>query len=214
MGIFLHYYLLSFNLHLPFNMMTSKRKRSSLQIGEVNPHVSRTIDLTGDDAPSPRMTIDLTMTDDEEDDRIDQAATQLCDCCFKMTGSIEGLTALTSFEGYKHHSGLDLKKSAESGCPCCRLLWARASKLSKGTWSPTVIAVDARGSLVSGRTLKKGKFDAFQGHKRNCLRYRMHVARDLPAFDLVIFADQRAYLFHKSLLKLTFSHSQYLNMIR
>jgi hypothetical protein len=111
-----------------------------------------------------------------------------------MTGSLEGLTALISTDGYKHHSKLDLQSSAQAGCPCCELLWAKASELWRGSfvWESRVVAVDTQGQLISGQTFgeEEESLNAFKVHGLASLRYMMIVDRATATFSLFIFTNQ------------------------
>lgn len=58
-------------------------------------------------------------------------ASGYCERCLSMTSSASGVEALFSEKGYQHYSMDGIYKSAnksqKEGCPCCALIWKRAS---------------------------------------------------------------------------------------
>ena len=61
-----------------------------------------------------------------------------------MTGTIEGLRAVTSCEGYQHLGLVNLRQSAALGCQSCKklLLPIDGAELELGLWSPIVLHMD------------------------------------------------------------------------
>jgi hypothetical protein len=118
---------------------------------------------------------------------------QLCACCASMTGSLEGLRALTSTGGYKHHSKPELEASAQSGCQCCKVLWAEACDVWRHSskWDPRVVAIDARGMLISGRVIKGESLRVFENQKLSCLRYKRDARDDTAIIDMFVSSNQR-----------------------
>jgi hypothetical protein len=133
---------------------------------------------------------------------------QPCDVCSSMTGSLEGLNALTSEDGYKHHSKSELRSSAQRGCLSCVVLWAKASELWTefpiwhSEWDMIAVAVDNRGMRISGSKLPSiddhhmvgdGLSHEFNSQSLDSLRFAMDVDFTEGAFEMFVSAEQRRY---------------------
>lgn len=84
----------------------------------LSPDIIKSHTVSFYDDPRDKILSDL----DENEDYA--TAMDCCDKCQLMTGTIEGLRALMSDEGYAHYTCDESKlQSAASSCPFCKLIW-------------------------------------------------------------------------------------------
>jgi hypothetical protein len=85
------------------------------------------------------------------DDPLYLTSGAVCIRCLSMTSTSEGMQALTSDSGYRHHDMRELRSSADLGCPLCRLCCFRIYHSPVSFNDRRFLRFYARGS--DGRTL-------------------------------------------------------------
>ncbi|KAF4627069.1 hypothetical protein G7Y89_g11087 [Cudoniella acicularis] len=84
----------------------------------LSPVITKSYTVSFYDDPRDEILSDLNVNEDRT------TAMDCCDRCQLMTGTIEGLQALVSDEGYEHYTCDEAKQqSANGGCPLCSLIW-------------------------------------------------------------------------------------------
>lgn len=84
----------------------------------LSPAITKSHTVSFYDDPRDKIPSDLVDNEDWA------TAMDCCNRCQLMTGTIEGLRALVSDEGYEHYTCDEAKRqSSASGCPFCELIW-------------------------------------------------------------------------------------------
>jgi hypothetical protein len=175
---------------------TKKQKKSSSAStrhfqSRLSPVITKSHTVSFYDDPRDKIPSDLNYNDGWA------TAIDCCDRCQFMTGTIEGLRALMSNEGYEHYTCDEAKRqSAASGCPLCKLIWgiiAQCESCSESNISSNGI-IRVRGSTTgdvavdgnpfrSGARLKALKLEIPRDPELNSNQDSHHHELDLIAFQ-------------------------------
>lgn len=80
--------------------------------------------------PTPTGPVSIMLRKRKASEITDETKT-FCGQCAAMTGTILGLRALFHPDGFRHHTFIELKQSAEDGCYCCVFIENRLRSIPK-----------------------------------------------------------------------------------